>query len=282
MPVIVKDNKYYMSDGVGIFYGRNSAEKVHTHEFVEIVYTRKGKCTHIIDGEEYLVRHGDMVIINYNQTHEFMGDSETEYINILIKPEFINKSLGIQENAFALLNLTEFSDFYKILDRNKCKVSFSRDEREWVENIISVMYEEMENRKEGYELMVRSQLNSLLISVFRKMSLSMENAFTGVGDELLNYIVRNCHEKLTLEDIAKKCSYNTAYFSRKFKDFAGMTFTEFLKKARIEKAMALLRSTELKISHISEQVGYSDKTKFFTHFSAVTGMTPLQYRKSKK
>lgn len=282
MPVIVKNNKYYMSDGVGIFYGTNTTEKVHTHEFVEMVYTRKGKCTHIIDGEEYTVRHGDMVIINYNQTHEIKGDCQTQYINILIKPEFINNRLGIQENAFALLNLTEFSDFYKILDRNKCKVSFSREERERVENIISVMYEEIESRREGYELMVRSQLNSLLISVFRKMSLSMENAFTEVGDELLNYIARNCHERLTLVDTAKKCSYNTAYFSRKFKDFAGMTFTAYLKKVRIEKAMALLRTTELKISQITEQVGYSDKTKFFAHFNSITGMTPLQYRKSKK
>ena len=46
--------------------------------------------------------------------------------------------------------------------------------------------------------------------------------------------------------------------------------------------MALLRTTELKISQITEQVGYSDKTKFFAHFNSITGMTPLQYRKSKK
>ncbi len=284
MAVIEKDNRYYMSDGAGIFYGAKKGidTPLHTHEFVEFVYTLKGKSTHIINGEHHNVRHGDMVIINYNETHEFFSKDEIEYINILIKPEYINNSLSNQENAFALLNLKEFEDFRSILDKNKCKVTFSGGERERIEDVIRIISEEMTEKKAGYELVIHSQFNLLLIMMFRKMSLNIENAISGVNDELLNYITNHCYEPLTLDEVAKMCSYNTSYFSRKFKDFAGMNFTAYLKKARIEKAMALLKNTDLKVSDIIGQVGYTDRTKFFTHFNQVAGMTPLQYRKSKK
>ncbi len=282
MAVIEKDNRYYMSDGAGIFYGRKAVESVHTHQFVEMVYTAKGKCTHIIDGIEYPVRHGDMVIINYNQTHEIKGEADVEYVNILIKPEYINNSLGNQENAFALLNLSEFADFSKILDKSKCKITFSGEERDRIENVISLISNEERDKMAGYELIMKSQFNILLIMIFRKMSFKLDNAFTGVNDALLSYINRNCHEKLSLEDIAKKCSYNTAYFSRKFKDFAGMTFTAYLKKARTEKAKVMVEKTDMEIADIINSTGYTDRTKFFAHFKEATGMTPLEYRRSKK
>lgn len=284
MPVIEKDNKYYMSEGAGIFYGARKGINTpsHTHEFVEMVYTLKGKCTHKINGESYDARHGDMVIINYNQTHELIAEDEIEYINILIKPEYINMSLGNQENAFALLNLKEFEDFSSILDKTKCKVTFSGDERERIEETVSVISREMKEKSAGFELAIRSQFNLLLIMIFRKMSLSLNTQPTDINDELLNYIVTHSNERLTLEELAQMCSYNTSYFSRRFKNFAGMTFREYLKKVRMEKAKAMLRSTNIEISDIINRTGYTDRTKFFTHFKDVTGVTPLQYRKSKK
>lgn len=281
-----KNNKYYMSDDAGIFYGTEPAEKIskppHIHEFVEFVYMLKGKCTHVIDNKEYSARHGDMVIINYNQIHEIRGNSEVSYINILIKPRYINQSLKNQENAFALLNLSEFSEFSKILDTSKCKVTFSGEERDRIEKIISIISREMMEKAPGYELAIRSQFNFLLVMIFRKMSLKMDAEPWSINSELLMYITKHCNENLELESLAKMCSYNTSYFSRKFKEFVGMNFTEYLKKIRLEKAVMLLETTDHKISEVIEQVGYTDRTKFFADFSAFTGTTPLKYRKSKK
>lgn len=284
MPIIEKDNRYYMSDGASVFYIRKNEVvfPLHTHDFVEIVYTLKGKSNHTINGESYDVRHGDMLVINYDETHEFESKSEVEYINILIKPEYINMSLGNQDNAFALLNLKEFEDFSNILDKTKRKVTFSGDERERIEETISVIHREMNEKPAGFDLVIRSQLNFLLIMIFRKMSLDLDTRITGVGDELLNYINNHSHEHLTLEGLSAMCSYNTSYFSRKFKAFAGMNFTSYLKTVRIEKAKVILRNTELEIADLITRVGYSDRTKFFSHFKEITGMTPLQYKKSKK
>lgn len=286
LSVIEKDNKFFMSDFASIVYGMQTADSInyheHKHDFVEMVYMLKGRCTHIVDGKSYPVRHGDLVIVNYNQTHKIEGDSEATYINILMKPEYINQSLAKEENAFALLHLAEFEEFSKILDESKCKVTFTGDERDRIEAIIDIIQKEISKAQPGYELAVKSQFNLLMIMIFRKMSLDLSESFTGVSDELLSYIASHCNEKLTLEDIAKRCSYNSSYFSRKFKEYTGVNFTSYLKTVRISKAVKLLESTSMKISDIYPEAGYTDKTKFFAHFKSIMGVSPLKYRKGKK
>lgn len=286
MPVIEKDNKFYMSDYFTIEHNERDAGNVsyheHYHDFVELVYTLRGRCIHKINGVEYSVKRGDMLFINYNQSHSINGIGDNYYINILLKPEYINMGLVNQENAFALLNLNGFDDFIKILDESKSKVTFSGEERDRIEEIISVIKKETEEKNPGYDLAIRSELNLLLIMVFRKMSLAIDEGIGGIDEKLLAYIHQHSAEKLSLTDVAKKCSYNSSYFSRAFKEYTGCTFTAYLKKVRMEKAMQLIEATNLKITDIYEQVGYSDKTKFFAHFKSFAGVSPLNYRKSKK
>ena len=114
------------------------------------------------------------------------------------------------------------------------------------------------------------------------MSLDLEFSFDGISEKLLSYIELHCSEKLALESIAKMCSYAPAYFSRVFKNYTGQNFTSYLKKVRIEKAANLLLTTDTKITDIVYLVGYSDKTKFFSHYKSIMGTSPLKYRKSQK
>lgn len=286
MPLTEKENKYYMTDNAMIFYNSRTANTIHCHQhehdFVEMVYMLKGSCTHIVDEKEYHVKHGDLVIVNYNQTHGITGNASAVYVNILIKPGYINKSLTNQENAFALLNLKEFEDFRKILDESKCKVTFSGKERDMVEDFIAEISKEMNENEPGYELAIRLRFNLLMLMIFRKMSLKLDNSYNnGMTDDILNHINNHLSERLTLNSVAALCSYNTSYFSRVFKDYTGMTFTAYLRNARIEKAAELLLETDMRVTDIIYDVGYSDKTKFFAHFKALKGETPLNFRKRK-
>jgi len=284
MTFFISNNKYFMPDAVSVMIVRNSDgidEPLHTHDFIEIVYMLKGECVHTIDGKNYPVSHGDMLIINYNQTHSISGNSSVKYINILIKPEYISKGLANSENAFSLLNLSEFEDFAEILDKSKNKIRFSYEERARVEDIITSLVQEMKGKAPGHELYVRSQFNILLLTVFRKMCLNLSVDFRGISEELLSYIRVHCSSKLTSSQVAKMCSYNSAYFSRAFRDFAGVTFTQYIKSCRIERAKQLIDTTDMRVADIAYEVGYANKTKFYSDFRSVCGMSPLGYRKRK-
>ena len=128
MSIVEKNNKFFMSDDVSITHNVRDKNTVkyheHYHDFVEMIYILHGKCIHTVDGKDYPMRRGDFLIVNYNQKHSISGASDVEYINILLKPEYISRSLVSKENAFVLLHLSEFEDFRKILDENKQKRSF--------------------------------------------------------------------------------------------------------------------------------------------------------------
>ena len=280
MGIQLRDRTYYLTTNAGIrHYAELRLCEEHSHDFIEFVYILRGKCVHTIDGKVYPVKKGDMLIINYDQTHSIIGGTG-EYINIFLKPEYLNENMAEHTGAFALLELVEFSEFKNTLDEIKNVVSFFDFERTTIENILLNLETEMHEMPAGYALTTRSWFNLLLVMVFRKMTLLLAERFNGISEQLLMFIRTHCHEKLEMQEIAEKCHYHPAYFSRSFRACTGMSFTEYLKKVRIERAAQLLANTGLQVQDVCYEVGYSDKTKFFRHFRELKASTPLAYRKS--
>ena len=282
MGIELRDKTYYLTTNAGISHCSQMGPcKEHLHDFIEFVYILRGKGVHTVDGKVYPVKKGDMLVINYDQTHSIIGGTG-EYVNIFLKPEYLSDNLANQYNVFALLDLREFSEFKNTLADIKNVVSFTETERATVENILVNLETEMREKPQGYSVTTLSWYHLLLIMVFRKMSLQISERFSGISEQLLVYIKSHCHEKLEMSEIARLCHYNPAYFSRSFREYTGCSFTEYLKSLRMERACELLTNTFLLVEDICYAVGYTDKTRFFRHFREIYDMTPLLYRKKTK
>ena len=96
----------------------------------------------------------------------------------------------------------------------------------------------------------------------------------------LQYIQGHYHTDLSLEKVASIVYLNPIYFSQLFKQKTGHGFKEYITQLRLERAMELLRESELKIADISERVGYPDMRHFSQVFRKKTGLTPSEYRQS--
>jgi two-component system response regulator YesN len=94
----------------------------------------------------------------------------------------------------------------------------------------------------------------------------------------LQYIRAHYSEELTLEKVASIVYLNPVYFSQLFKQKTGKGFKEYVTHLRLERAMELLRDSELKVGDISERVGYPDVRHFSQIFRKKTGFTPSEYR----
>lgn len=84
---------------------------------------------------------------------------------------------------------------------------------------------------------------------------------------------------ITLEELAGKLGVSEEYLSFRMKKETGMTFTETMKRYRIERIKELLVSTSLKLNQIASKAGYSDPKYMSRVFKEETGMLPLEYRK---
>lgn len=94
-------------------------------------------------------------------------------------------------------------------------------------------------------------------------------------------LIRKYYDQgITLEEIANKLYVSEEYLSAQFKKETGSTFTETIRKYRIEKVKELLLNTHLKLNQIAELAGYSDPKYMSKVFKEEVGMLPNDFRKS--
>lgn len=89
-------------------------------------------------------------------------------------------------------------------------------------------------------------------------------------------------ENLTLESIAEELGITPQYLSRLFCQKAGLGFSAYLTKTRLERAALYLAETNTSVTEIAYEVGYRDLSHFMRSFKKHYGVTPLAYKKCKK
>lgn len=86
---------------------------------------------------------------------------------------------------------------------------------------------------------------------------------------------------LSLTDISNELNVNPAYVSREFsKYFDNLSFGEYIRKLRINKAKTYMETSAYSLSEIAYLTGFSDQSHFARIFKLETGKTPSVYKKN--
>jgi AraC-like DNA-binding protein len=103
------------------------------------------------------------------------------------------------------------------------------------------------------------------------------------AQELKEMIQDHIDTNLSLKELSKGLAINPSYLSREFsKYFEDLSFGEYIRKQRIEKAIELMSSTRHSLTEISYLTGFSDQSHFNRIFNKHTGQNPSAYRKKLK
>lgn len=94
----------------------------------------------------------------------------------------------------------------------------------------------------------------------------------------LEYIHTNTHLMVSLEKAAQLCHLSNGYFSRSFAKEFSTNYTAYISKLKIEWAKEILTKTDLPITQISDQLGFSDSGYFTKIFKKYEYLTPTLYR----
>lgn len=253
----------------------------HTHQFIELVYTLTGKGIHKVDEREYHVKSGDMLVINYHCHHTVVPVENLCYVDIMLKPEYVNETLKGTDDFFLMLRLSNFSDLSNRIIKDNLLLHFEGEEKKKIEFLLNWTCKEQKEQAPASDLVMYSALSMILSLVFRKMT-ENQNTRLALNDNLLYYIRQNCCNKLLINEIALKCGYTMEHFSRIFKKYTGKTPVAYINDCRISCAKSLLVTTDAPVEAIISECGFSNRTAFFKKFHACVGMTPLQFRKNQK
>jgi len=152
------------------------------------------------------------------------------------------------------------------------------------EQIVSAFEQAQEVLNEGYTdsglLLLSANLSRLLaLAIQTKQAQGQKSRLTGL--RILNamkWIREHLAAPLVLPEIARQAGLSVPHFCALFKKQTGMSPMRYLMHARMNRACALLDSTDKPVAEISVDVGFRDAFHFTKTFRAVVGSSPRAYR----
>ena len=96
--------------------------------------------------------------------------------------------------------------------------------------------------------------------------------------EAQEFIEKNIHSRVTVEELASILALSRRNLERRFKKATGNTVLEYVQRAKMEVVKKSLESSRVGVSQAMDKVGYSDPKAFRIAFKRITGLSPLQYR----
>lgn len=256
--------------------GHFSMTTSHIHSHYELYYLFSGQRVYFIKDRSYTINAGDIVIIPGDVVHRTLDSGIPDHERVVL---YLNESYFQQfnEEDEALLRTPFLSD--------RPVIGLSRHVRRIIEQQLYTMLHEIQEQPSGYKLTIQHTITNILLLVARSILASdgatSETELTPTQAkmmEIAKYINANFREDLTLERLSHHFYLSESYLSRTFKKLTGFSFTEYVGMTRVKEAQRLLRESHMRITDISEEVGFGSFAHFQKVFKELTTLSPRDYR----
>lgn len=156
-----------------------------------------------------------------------------------------------------------------------------------VHTLVEILIDTLQNKGYNYQFSARGLMMSLMIELMNIYIAEDHHTTSNIQTHenslviapALDYIRKNYMQEFTMESLSDICNMSSTHFRRVFTSVMGTGPLEYLNRTRIEKASSLLRTTDLPVLQISENVGFHSISSFNRHFSTIMGYTPREWRK---
>lgn len=253
---------------------------LHAHAFDELVIILKGTAMHVIDGQEFPVRAGDVFVIAPNRLHQYEQMHGLALANLL----FDAKALAMEQWDIRALPgfhaLFALEPAFRAQHQFRSRLQLSERQLNRVNELIHDLTQETTQKNPGYRVMAKGlfmQLAVLLSRVYSAKPTDESLDLLRIGDAIA-HIETHYAEKVTLDELARKSHLSKRHFQRVFQECLGRSPIDHLIHVRAQKAAALLRQTDRTITDIAFDCGFSDSNYFTRCFRKAMGQTPKQYR----
>ena len=113
-----------------------------------------------------------------------------------------------------------------------------------------------------------------------KLSPSLSSISQDRINDVVNYVIENYKNNISLSEAAEIVNMSESSFSRYFMKTTGNRFSEFVSRIRLGRACVMLYETDDQIATIAFASGYNNLANFNRQFIKLKGMTPREYRQT--
>lgn len=250
----------------------------HWHSYFEITYVKRGRGHYFVNGQEYLMDRGDIIIFNNVESHGWKIEEESmELVVMIFSPEFVAEKLSIFDSEYLKPFVERGSNFKNRIGREE---PLSQEIRKAIQEI----HQEWLEKKEGYPLMIKADVLRILTMLIRacqdetkseEMLKEKKYAMKRL-EQAISYIDSHYCEKVTLEDAAASAYMSPSYFSAYFRKVTSISFSEYVSRMRVMHARELLRSTDKSVVEVALECGFHNTSNFYRLYRKYTGKAPRE------
>ena len=278
-PNYIYKQEIYKFDGTYLVDKHLTLEKnynyMHSHNVFEIGRVVKGNGTFLINNKIKYFSEGDISVMYPGDFHitNSIGPDSSVWDYILID---IDTLIAENPSTFNELDIV-------LVPKKLCSNVFSNDRYPAILQYVHQLFTVLTEKPILYEASARALFTLLLTEIYQNTS---DNEDRFIDHKNINtiipaitYISKHFNEEITSEKLSEICSISQTHLRRQFKNSLGFSPFEYIYMMRITAAKSLLKSTQIPITLISQEVGYESQTSFNNHFKHFTGTTPSEYRK---
>lgn len=235
-----------------------------SHPMPELTYVDQGSLHSVADGQDLLLRQGDLVIYGPNQWH-------MQYADIGVAPRFVTLTFDLAGFDVAPLLNRKFTAPQQAV------------------TLLQQMLREQERMDRFSVDMIIYQLSLLLLTLLRETErptagkLQTSNAVHSENEIIRQaqiFISTHIREKLSVPLVARQVDVSPSYLTALFHKNLQISPGEYIRRIKLQESKQMIRENDLNFTEIAAALQYSTVHHFSRQFKEKFGITPTEYAKS--
>lgn len=240
----------------------------HAHLRFEINYVKKGICMLHLEGGSFYFHEGEIMIINSRVEHTFeSGKHGVTLLQLEIHPEVFTM---FEQDTDKLMSFPVFSSANGVIKLgNNIRIM----------QVIKCIINELNAGNKYYQEIVVIYYAELLILVYRCLEEIGQSVVTNhFLIEAIRYMQANIQQEINIGQIAGNLGISERYLRKLFVQSLNMSPVKYLNQIRVNKAIELIKNSDLTIKEICFRCGFNTP-RYFSHiFKQRVGCIPKDFR----
>ena len=235
-----------------------------SHQMPELTYVDQGSLHSVADGQDLLLKQGDIVIYGPGQWH-------MQYADIGVAPRYVTLTFDVSG-----------LDVTPLINRK-----FAAPQQ--AVHLLQQMLREQERMDKFSNDMILAQLTQLLLTLLRECEtpsggkLQTSNSVHSENEIIRQaqiFISSHIREKLSVPLVARQVDVSPSYLTALFHKNLQISPGEYIRRIKLQESKQMIRENDLNFTEIAAALQYSTVHPFSRQFKEKFGITPTEYAKS--
>jgi AraC family L-rhamnose operon regulatory protein RhaS len=267
---------------------RPSVFPPHRHNYFELLYITDGTGVHTINDNHYPYRKGNLFLLTPEDIHSFQTNTDTQCCIIDFTKGLFSKRHRRETDRAEITEFFVSMEYIFHHHQNlKGHIAMNGAEALLADALLLQLVQEKEQSRIYSGIIIQNIVFLLLNIIARQIQEDRAGELKQIGaksmvHEITSYIQQNIYHKdlLKIESLARQFHKTPDHLNRYFKRQTGLTLKTYINRYKLNLVETRLRYSDLTISEIADEMGYTDESHLNKAVKTAYGKTATAYRRT--